>query len=68
MSIDYLLKHLPKYKRGEYENLYYYLEDIYVNYDKDEADQKEYITKFFQEELPRLEDDIKRMHYCQKKS
>ena len=68
LSIDYLLKHLPKYKRGEYENLYYYLEDIYVNYDKDEADQKEYITKFFQEELPRLEDDIKRMHYCQKKS
>ena len=67
LSIDYLLKHLPKYKRGEYENLYYYLEDIYVNYDKDEADQKEYITKFFQEELPRLEDDIKRMHYCQKK-
>ncbi len=68
LSIDYLLKHLPKYKRGEYENLYYYLEKIYVNYDKDEADQKEYVTNFFHEELPRLEDDIKRMHYCQKKS
>lgn len=44
------------------------LENIYVNYDKDEADQKEYITNFFQEELPRLEDDIKRMQYCQKKN
>lgn len=62
LSIDSLLKHLTEYKRGEYENLYHYLENIYANYDEGES-----ITKFFQEEFPRLRADIELMRYCQSK-
>lgn len=65
LSIDYFLKCLPKYKKGEYENLYYHLENIHARYDKDKSNQEEYITKFFQEELPRLRADINLIHYCQ---
>ncbi len=68
LSIDYILKHLPKYERGEYENLYLHLENIYANYEEDKDNSNnEYVTKFFQNEFPRLESDIRLMHYCQSK-
>ncbi len=68
LSIDYIHTHLSEYNNGDYISLYYQLENIRANYDEDENESnKGYITKFFQEELPRLEADIERMHYCQKK-
>lgn len=59
LSIDYVLKHIPKYKRGDYKNLYYHLESIYANYDESKAKiTDEHLTRFFQEEFPRFATDF----------
>ena len=66
LSIEDLHLHLPKYKQGEYENLYYHLESIYANYDKDKSN-KRYLIKFFEEELPQLGACLEQTHYCRSK-
>lgn len=66
LSIGDIQKHLPKYNQGEYENLYYQLEDMRANYDIDE-DTHNNLTKFFQDDLPQLGIAIKLMPYCQSK-
>ena len=63
LSVNYISKNLPKYKIGDYESLYHYLEDLYTNYEGDKPDA----IKVFQEDLPQLESAIELMPYCHTK-
>ena len=51
LSINYIRTHLSKYKKGDYENLYFQLQNIHINYDKDGSNEED-LTNFFHEELP----------------
>ena len=63
LSVNYISKNLPKYKIGDYESLYHYLEDLYTDYKGNKPD----VIKVFQEDLPQLESAIELMPYCHTK-
>ena len=65
-SLESIALSISKYKKGDYENLYFQLQNIHINYDKDGSNEED-LTNFFHEELPRLKADIELMSYCQSK-
>lgn len=66
LSIKYIYTHLSEYKKGDYARLYFQLENIRINYNKDGSDEGD-LTNFFSEKLPLLKADIELMPYCQSK-
>lgn len=69
LSIDYIHTRLSEYRTGDYNSLFYQLENIRSSFDKDDDESGNgNLLRFFQEDLPQFEVDIERMPYCQNKT